>query len=618
MLPQPSKPRVAAQPLPHAKGLERWLQQIPMRRKISIGYSIALGIACGGTLLGVGIGNLYERQAQATLQDALDERRLVNDLQIDLLHARNHQQQLALSLYSPVAARREYQAFRDRVTEAIRTWAQLKLHLDSTGMHAISPLMQSSPDEAEYEASHGVGAENDDSSMVRSQAEQDRAIRNYFHEMEALTQQLNVFDVSYENQAIVQQQLISFSQSPTMKAFDSFILGLEQFGDEVEVAVLEAEADRVAASRLRAMLILVSVGLSLLAAIWLVIYTSRAISRPLESVTRVAKQVTEQDDFELRTAVMTQDEIGTLANAFNQLIDRVQQLLAEQESAIARERQLQESQLMQNEKMSSLGRMMAGVAHEINNPVNFVYGNITHAEDYIHDLFELIRTYESAIPAPPEAVLDCADEIDLTFIESDLPKMLESMKSGADRVRQIVLSLKNFSRLDDAELQAVDLHSCLASTLLILNNQIKQGVQIEQNLGDIPLVEGFSGPLYQVFMNLLSNALDALNEKKEQQPDFQPTIVITTEQLTANQVAVRIQDNGSGIPADLQTKIFENFFTTKPQGIGTGLGLALSRQIVEEKHHGHIQCQSRLNEGTTFSVILPIHQVAPAAVSASA
>lgn len=606
MLPQSPQPTVAAQSATHparllswSKGVERWLQQRPMRRKISIGYTIALGIACGGTLLGVGIGNFYERQAQLTLQDAITERRLFNELQVDLLHARHHQQQLAFSLYSPEAARREYQGFRDRVTESIRTWGQLKHHWIAT---------EHSTSERYGAIFHDAAHDELDNNLVLLQAEHDRAIRNYFHEMESLTQQLGVFNVSLENRANVYNQLISFSQSPTMKAFDNFILSLENFGGHVEDEVKDAEADLIAASRLRVVLVLSSVVLSMLAAIGLVIYTSRAISSPLESVTQVAKQVTEQDDFELRTAVMTQDEIGTLASAFNQLIDRVQQLLAEQEAAIARERQLQESQLMQNEKMSSLGRMMAGIAHEINNPVNFVYGNISHAEEYIHDLFELIHTYESALPAPPNEVADCVEDIDLGFIENDLPKMLQSMKSGADRVRQIVLSLKNFSRLDDAELQDVDLHDCLASTLLILNNRIKQGVHVEQNLGDIPLVEGFSGPLYQVFMNLLSNALDALQEKKEQQPDFNPAITITTERAEADQVAVRIKDNGGGIPTDLQAKIFENFFTTKPQGIGTGLGLALSRQIVEEKHHGQIHCCSEPGEGTTFSVVLPIKQ----------
>lgn len=604
---QPPTQAVVSSPsrfLPRSKGLEHWLQQCPMRRKISIGYIIALGIAWGGTLLGVGIGNFYENRAQTTLQQALIERRLFNQLQIDLLHARHHQQQLAFSLYSSQAARREYQGFRDRITESIRSWGQLKHHWISTG-HSTPGIGEKTSHNAAYDSAN---ADSEDNSLLLLQAQHDRAIRNYFHEMESLTQQLGIFDVSLENRTTVYNQLTSFSQSPTMQAFDRFILSLENFNGHVEDEVRKAETDLIASSRLRVVLILSSVVLSLLTAIGLVVYTSRAISRPLESVTQVAKQVTENDDFELRTAVMTQDEIGTLANAFNQLIDRVQQLLAEQEAAIARERQMQESQLMQNEKMSSLGRMMAGIAHEINNPVNFVYGNITHAEEYIHDLFELIHTYERAISTPPDAVADCINDIDLNFIEDDLPKMLQSMKSGADRVRQIVLSLKNFSRLDDVELQAVDLHDCLASTLLILNNRIKQGVHVEQNLGDIPSIEGFSGPLYQVFMNLLSNALDALQEKKEQQPEFNPIITITTERVEDHQIAVRIRDNGSGIPTDLQAKIFENFFTTKPQGIGTGLGLALSRQIVEEKHHGQIQCCSEPGQGTTFAVILPIHQ----------
>jgi signal transduction histidine kinase len=265
---------------------------------------------------------------------------------------------------------------------------------------------------------------------------------------------------------------------------------------------------------------------------------------------------------------------------------------------------LQEAQLVQSEKMSSLGRMVAGVAHEINNPVNFIYGNLEPAIQHVEDLLELLRIYHQEIPNPPLEVEEYATEIDVEFVEEDLPKVLQSMKFGADRVRQIVLSLKNFSRLDEAEAHTVNLHECIDSTLLILNNRIKKGITVECNYGDIPTIEGFAGSLYQVFMNIINNALDALDAK--QNPQDSPKIAIATERQDNNWVVVRIADNGSGIAPEDQAKIFETFFTTKPRGVGTGMGLSISYQIVVEKHGGQLTCKSEVGSGTEFIISLPI------------
>ncbi len=191
-------------------------------------------------------------------------------------------------------------------------------------------------------------------------------------------------------------------------------------------------------------------------------------------------------------------------------------------------------------------------------------------------------------------------------MEEDLPKVLQSMKFGADRVRQIVLSLKNFSRLDEAEAHAVNLHECIESTLLILNNRIKKGITIECCYGDIPNIEGFSSSLYQVFMNIINNALDALEEQHNTQDN--PQITIATELQDKNWVVVRIADNGSGIAPETQEKIFEMFFTTKPTGVGTGMGLSISHQIVVEKHGGRLICKSEVGSGTEFTISLPVQK----------
>lgn len=277
-------------------------------------------------------------------------------------------------------------------------------------------------------------------------------------------------------------------------------------------------------------------------------------------------------------------------------------------------------QMVQSEKMSSLGQLVAGVAHEINNPVNFIYGNLLPAENYVTDLLELIQQYQTYVPTTPDPVQDCIDEIDLDFIQVDLPRLLTSMKLGADRIRQIVLSLRNFSRLDEAEIKAVDLHEGIDSTLLILQHRLKTmhptfpHIQIVKEYGAIPVVECYASQLNQVFMNILANAIDVIDETLQKSAEHScfssqrpPTIRIHTQQL-GDAIAIQISDNGPGIPESIQSKIFDTFFTTKSIGKGTGLGLSISHQIVTERHGGQLLCQSSPEQGTEFTICLPLHR----------
>lgn len=278
-----------------------------------------------------------------------------------------------------------------------------------------------------------------------------------------------------------------------------------------------------------------------------------------------------------------------------------------------------QTQLIQTEKMSSLGQLVAGIAHEINNPVNFIYGNINHVNDYAQDLLSILDLYLQSTPNPSPEIRDRAFEVDLEFLIEDLPKTLSSMKIGIDRIRQIVLSLRNFSRLDQAEMKPVNIHEGIDSTLLILQHRLKAkpespAIQLVKEYSALPLVECYAGPLNQVFMNVLSNAIDALEDYRESQsnPDTsQITIHTALGELEGNvkSVVIRIRDNGPGIPEALKARICDPFFTTKPVGKGTGLGLSISYQIVVDKHGGVFKCDSQPGLGTEFWIEIPIKQI---------
>ncbi|MCW6035424.1 HAMP domain-containing histidine kinase [Spirulina subsalsa FACHB-351] len=305
----------------------------------------------------------------------------------------------------------------------------------------------------------------------------------------------------------------------------------------------------------------------------------------------------------LRSQVNTLTELLDISEqATLEQSDRLEQTIKVLQNTL-NQLQATQAQLIHTEKMSSLGQLVSGIAHEINNSVGFIYSNLPYVNQYLQDLLQLVNDYHTAFPTATPDIQDYIHEIDLDYLKEDCPQVLASMRQGTERIHRIVQSLRNFSRLDEAEQKAVDIHQGLESTLVILQNRLEQhNIEIIRHYGELPWVECHPGQLNQVFMNLLNNAIDAIAQA---QPNH-PTLEITTEFTPQRKVLIAITDNGLGIPSTLQNQIFDPFFTTKPIGQGTGMGLFISYQIIVEKHQGQLIFNSKPGHGTTFSILLPV------------
>ncbi|MEM8642567.1 MAG: ATP-binding protein [Cyanobacteria bacterium P01_G01_bin.54] len=357
-------------------------------------------------------------------------------------------------------------------------------------------------------------------------------------------------------------------------------------------------------------------------------WISRSITQPIQALVKGTQQLA-TGHFEHPITLNSQDELSVLAQAFNSMGAQLQktiQLLGEKNQDLENrtqkltqaldELQNAQIQLIQSEKMSSLGQLVAGVAHEINNPVGFIHGNLSHLDEHTKDLLDLLHLYQEHTQESHPDIVDKIEEIDLAFLKKDLKDILKSINIGTKRITEIVLSLRNFSRIDEASIKMANLHEGIDNTLMILKHRLqanhqRPAIQIERNYGDIPLVACYPGQLNQVFMNILANAIDALEDSKAdysyQEMEADPHIIkVTTQCSAADWVRIEIQDNGLVIPVQVLSRLFDPFFTTKSIGKGTGLGLSISYSIVTEKHQGKLLCKSRPGEGTTFIIELPL------------
>ncbi len=595
-----------------AKIYSNWVKnmfsRLSIAKKIGYGYGLAIGISVLGTTMGLIVGEYYQKKAKQQNEISHQQEYLIYALNISVREMRSHPQRLMSVVGQSIWFDYETAKFFGDVRQVKKVISEFETFVEN---HP-SELASNSTNLKELLKGYRTNTES------------------YTELIRALWNKINTANLKAEEIETANQALLNFNREKQATLvsveFERLSESLNKIKNEAERQKNQSDIKLEQAEKIRVIIIGSSMILSVGIATLLAKSTSRAIAHPLVAVTQVANATIKEANFKLRSAVTTQDEIGSLATSLNQLVEWVEEYTLALELArktleqrveertqelqqTLKELQATQTQLIQTEKMSSLGQMVAGIAHEINNPVNFIHGNLHYARQYAEDLLELVQLYQQEYPDPTPLIQAQIEAIDLNFINEDFQKILFSMKVGTERIQKIVLSLRNFSRLDEAEMKSVDIHEGIENTLLILDRRLKTGIEVVKNYGYLPPIECYPAQLNQVFMNILANAIDALEEvmiSRKESPNYQlPTILIRTEINEENYITIRILDNGLGISPEIKHKLFDPFFTTKPVGKGTGLGLSICYQIVE-KHGGKIEVNSEVGKGTEFAIALPI------------
>ncbi len=546
-------------------------------QKIGFGYGLAIGIAILGTASGLVVGELLRQGAAHQQEIAHQQQLLLHSLQNAGLEARSHALRLPATLGNSAAVEYEHQSFIEKTNRTKKLLSELQSFIETNRNHL----------------------EKETEKLEKLSQRYAILVEYYAVITQRRLEEINPADLKPKEIEPAQLKLLRISSGEESIVIDELAEDLNKQILAAYQRELEAKKTLEKAENLRLAIIIGSVLISAAIAASLAVYTSRAIARPIIEVAEVADRVATEHNFQLRAPVTTEDEVGLLADSLNHLIERVDEYTQELKQT--------QNQLIQTEKMSGIGQMVAGVAHEINNPINFIHGNIEYANSYVRELLKLVSLYQQQYPNPSVNIEEYIEEIDLDFLKQDLPKTLSSLQMGSEKIREIVVSMRNFSRLDECSIEAVNIQKGIDSTLVILNHRLKSGIKLIKEYGNVPLIQCYPAQLNQVFMNIISNAIDAIEETQNSgrwHGEKIPTIWIITE-VEGDYLKARIKDNGPGIAPEVREKIFESFFTTKSVGKGTGLGLAISYQIVG-KHNGKIEVNSEPGKGTEFVISLPV------------
>lgn len=579
-----------------------------LHSQIGFGYFLAIGVGFLGSMTGMLVADYYQGKGVEQLLDAQIQSQLLQDFGMVADQAQLHALRVEVVLDDPAQLEHE------------RLWLQASSQRLADLEQRIEEFLATDP-----------------TWLATDPTDLQILIQDYSDRLSSYLRQIDdtiaAFDLTASSDANLEstrrelRRLASTSATLSLDDLHNDLATLQQIAREQEL--LGSEAMESAQGLEKLLIVLSMLGASAIAGgiAW---RTTRAIARPIEQISHIARDAAINSNFTLRVPVTSDvnssNEVGSLAASLNLLLQHITDYTQElQETArLSKEQtiQLQETlqelqqtqtQLIHAEKMSSLGQLVAGIAHEVNNPVSFIHGNLNHANQYTQNLLNLVQLYQQHFPDLPEAIQQYQQEIDLEFLQTDLPKILTSMKVGTERICSIVLSLRIFSRLNESEVKPVDLHEGIESTLMILGSRIRAqpdrpAIEVVKQYGDLPMVDCYAGQLNQVFMNLLSNAIDAVEEAYLNGAIAHPQIQIHTAIAPQEQVEIRIIDNGIGISEATKAKLFEPFFTTKPVGKGTGMGLSISYQIITDKHHGRLECHSQPGQGSEFVVRVPITQ----------